>query len=96
MLQDTELSGQKSGMTVETLHLTIHSGTVTLVPAAVDTDLAEEPPDEIDHNAPTPVSRERLAEIPDFPMVDPSNSVTLRIPAPQLRKWLTFLSRNGT
>ena len=91
MLQDTELSGQKSGMTVETLHLTIHSGTVTLVPAVVDTDLAEVPPDEIDYNAPTPVSRERVAEIPDFPMVDPSNSVTLRIPARQLRKWLTFL-----
>jgi len=86
MLQDAELSGQKSGMTVETLHLTIHSGTVTLVPAVVDTDIAEVPPDEIGYNAPTPVSRERVAEVPDSPMLDPTNSVTLRIPAPNLRK----------
>ena len=70
-MQDTERSGQKSGMTVDTLHLTSHSGTVTLVPAVVDADFAEVPPDEIDYNAPTPVSRERVAEIPDFPMVDP-------------------------
>ena len=41
MVQDAELSGQKSGMAVETLLLTIQSGTVTLIPAGVDTDLAE-------------------------------------------------------
>ena len=76
---------------METLHLTIHSGTVTLVPAVVDADLAEVPPDEADYNAPILLSRERVADIPDFPMVDPSNSVTLRIPARQLRKWLKFI-----
>ena len=56
---------------METLHLTIQSGTVTLVPAVVAADLAEVPPDDIDYNAPTPVSRERVAEILEFPMVDP-------------------------
>ena len=44
------------------------------------------PPDEIDYNAPTPVSRGRVAEIPDFLWWTPSNNVTLRIPARQLRK----------
>ena len=39
MLQDPELSGQKSGIAVETIHLTIRSGTVTLVPAIVEADL---------------------------------------------------------
>ncbi len=29
------------------------------------------PPDEIDYNAPTPVSRERVAEVPDLAMVGP-------------------------
>ena len=80
------MSGQKSGMAVETLLLTIQSGTVTLVPAVVDADIAEVPPDEIDYNAPTPVSRERVAAVPDLSMVDPSNSVTLLVPARQLRK----------
>ena len=41
MLQDTELSGQKTGIAVEALHLTIHSGTVTLVPAIVEADPVE-------------------------------------------------------
>ena len=40
----------------------------------------------IDYNAPTPASRERVAEVPDVPMLDPSNSVTLRIPALHLRR----------
>ena len=71
MLQDTELSGQKSGMAVETLPLTIQSGTVALVPAVVDADIAEVPPDETDYNAPNPVSRERVAAIRDLSMVDP-------------------------
>ena len=75
LLQDTELSGQKSGMAVETLHLTIPSGAVTLVPAIVEADLAEVPPDEIDYNVPTLVSRERVAEIPDFHMVDPQTVI---------------------
>ena len=70
---------------METVHLTSQSGTVTLVPVVVDVDFLEVVPDEIDYNAPTPVSRERLAEIHDFPMVGTSNSVTLRIPASQLR-----------
>ncbi len=39
----------------------------------------------IDYNAPTPVSRERVADVPDLTMVDPSNSVTLRVPARQLK-----------
>ena len=86
MMQDAELFGQKFGMAADTLILTFQSGTVTLVPAIVETDLAEVLPDEIDYNAPTPIPRERVSEILDFPMVDPSNSVTLRIPARQLRK----------
>ena len=53
-------------MAVATLHLAIHAGTVTLVPAIAEADLAEVPPDQIDYNAPTLVSREREAEIPDF------------------------------
>ena len=44
MLQVTELSGQKSGIAVETLHLTTHYGTVTLVPAIVESGIAEVPP----------------------------------------------------
>ena len=40
----------------------------------------------IDYNAPTPVSRERVAAVPDLSMVDPSNSVTLRVPTRQLRE----------
>ena len=76
----------KPGVAVETVHLTIQSGIVTLVPVVADADFIEVPPDEIDYNAPTPVSRERVAEIPDFPMLDPSNSVTLRIPAPHVRR----------
>ena len=71
---------------METVHLTIQSGTVTLVPAIVDAVFVEVPTDEIDYNAPTLVSRELAADVPDFPMMDPSNSVTLRIPAPQLRR----------
>ena len=90
MLQDAELSRQKSGMAVKTLLLTIQSGTVTLVPAVVDADIAEVPPEGIGYNAPTPVSRERVAAVPDLSMVDPSNSVALRVPARQLRKWRTF------
>ena len=78
-------------MAVETLLLTIQSGTVTIVPAALEADIDEVPPDEIDYNAPTPVSRERVAEVPDLTMVDPSNSVSLRVPARQLRKLHTFL-----
>ena len=39
--------------------LTIQSGTVTLVPAVVEADIDEVPLDEIDYNAPTPVSRAR-------------------------------------
>ena len=46
MLQDAALSGQEPGMAVETLLLTIQSGTVTLVPAVVDADIDEVPPDE--------------------------------------------------
>ena len=60
-------SGQKYGIEVETRHLTVHSGMVTLVPAIVEADLAEVPPDENDYNAPTSVSRDRGAEVPDFP-----------------------------
>ena len=56
---------------METLHLTIHVGTVALVPAIVEADLVEVPPDEIDYTVHTPVSRERVAEILAFPMVDP-------------------------
>ena len=86
MLQDAVLAGQELGMAVETLLLTIQSGTVTIVPAVVEADMDEVPFDEIDSNAPTPVSRERVAEVLDFTMVDPSNSVTIRVPARQLRK----------
>jgi hypothetical protein len=50
-LRDTELSRQKPGAAVETVHLTIQSGTVTSVPAIVDADLVAVPPDEIDYNA---------------------------------------------
>ena len=77
-------------MAVETLLLTIQPGTVTLVPVVIEADIDEVPPDEIDYNAPTPVSRERLAEIPDLTMVDTSNSVTLRVPSRQLSKWHMF------
>ena len=78
-------------MAVETLLLTIQSGTVTLVPAVVEADIDEVPFAEIDYNAPTPVSRERVAEVPDLTLVDPSNSVTLRAPARQLRNGIRFL-----
>ena len=47
-MQDSVLAGQEPGMAVETLLLTIQSGTVTLVPAAVETDIDEVPLDEID------------------------------------------------
>ena len=86
MLQDAALSGQEPGVAVETLLLTIPSGTVTLVPAVVEADIDEVHHDESDYNAPTHASRERVAEVPDLTMVDPSNSVTLRDPARQLRK----------
>ena len=86
MLQDIELSGQNTGIAVETLHLTIHAGTVTLVPAIVEADIAEVPPDEIDYNAPTIVSRERVAEIPDFPMVDTSKQCYSSFPSPSAEK----------
>jgi len=66
MLQDAALSGQEPGMAVETLLLTNQSGTVTLVPAVVEADIDEVPLDEIDYNAPTLVSRERVAEVPDL------------------------------
>ena len=69
------MSGHKSGMAVETLLLTIQSGTVTLVPAVVDADIDEVLPDEIDYNAPTLVSRERVAAIPDLSMVDPQTAL---------------------
>ena len=39
MLQGAALSGQEPGMAVETLLLTIQSGTVTLVPAVVEFDI---------------------------------------------------------
>ena len=86
LIQDSVLAGQEPGMAVETLLLTIQYGTVTIVPAVVEADIEEVPPDEIDYNAPTPVSRERVAEIPDLTMVDTSNSATLRVPDRQLRK----------
>ena len=73
MLQDAVLAGQEPGMAVETLLLTVQSGTITLVPAVVEADIDEIPPDEIDYNAPTPVSRERVAEVPDLTMMDPFN-----------------------
>ncbi len=44
------------------------------------------PLNEINYNAPTPVSRERVAEVLDFPMFDPLSTVTLRTPAPHLRR----------
>ena len=94
ILQDAVLSGQEPGMAVEALLLTIQSGTVTLVPAVVETDIDEVPLDESDYNPPTLVSRERVAEVPDLTMVDPSNSVTLRVPARQLRKWHTIPLNN--
>ena len=84
-LQDTELSRLNPGAAVGTVHLTIQSGTVSLVLATADAEFIEVPPAEIDYNAPTPVSRERVAEVLHFPMLDPSNSVTPRIPAPHLR-----------
>ena len=78
-MQDSVLAGEEPGMAVETLLLTIQSGTVTLVPAVVEADIDEVPLDEIDCNAPTLVSRDRMAEIPDLTMVDTSNSVTPRV-----------------
>ena len=57
-----------------------------MFPAAADADFLEVLPDEIYYNAPTPVSRERVAEVPDFPMLGPTNSVTRRIPAPHLSR----------
>ena len=71
MLQDTELSRPKPGVAVETVHLTIQSGIVTLAPAIADADLFEVSPDEIDYNAPTLVSRERVAEVLDSPCWTP-------------------------
>ncbi len=41
MLQNSVLVGQEPGMAVETLLLTIQSGTVTLVPAVVEADIDE-------------------------------------------------------
>ena len=55
---------------VETVILSIHSGTDTLAPALTDTEPYEVPMDEIEYNAPTLVSRERFAETIDFPMHD--------------------------
>ena len=72
LMQDSVLAGQAPEMAVETLFLTIQSGTVTLVPVVIEADIDEVPPDEIDYNAPTPVSRERVAEIPDLTMVHTS------------------------
>ena len=86
LMQDSVLAGQAPGKAVETLLLTRQSGTVSLVLAFIEADIDEVPPDEIDYNAPTLVTRERVAEFPDLTMVDTSNSVTLRVPARQLRK----------
>jgi len=61
MLQDTELSRLKPGVAVETVHLTIQSGTVTLVPVVTDAEFIEVFPDDIVYNAPTLVSRARVA-----------------------------------
>ena len=71
MLQGMKLTRLKPGVAVETVHLTIQSGTVTLVPAIADADFIEVPSDEIAYNAPTLVSRERVAAVLDFPMLDP-------------------------
>ena len=56
----------------KTLIFTIQSGTVTLVLVFIDADIDEVPLDEIDYNAPTLVSRGRVAAVPDLTMVDPS------------------------
>ena len=45
---------------VETVILSIHAGTVNIVPALTDTEPYEVPVEEIEYNAPTPVSRERF------------------------------------
>ena len=58
-MQASVLAGQELGMAVETLLLTIQSGTVTIVLVVVEADIDEVPPDEIDYNAPTPVSHPR-------------------------------------
>ena len=63
MLQDTELSRLKLRVAVATYHLTNQSGTVTLVPVVADADFIGFLPDEIAYSAPTPVWRERVAEV---------------------------------
>ena len=80
MLQDTELSRLKPGVAVETVHLSIQSGTATIVPVVDDADFLEVLPAEIEYNAPTPVSRERVAEVPDFLYVGPHNTVLPFVP----------------
>ena len=71
MLQDRELSRLKLGVVVETVHVTIQSGTVTLVPAITDVDPIEVPPAEINVDAPTCVSHMRISEVCDFPCMTP-------------------------
>ena len=67
-LQDRAPAALGTSVALETVHLTIQAGTVTLVPALTDANPIAVPPDEIHYNAPTPVSRERFIEVYDFPM----------------------------
>ena len=59
---------------------------MTLVPALTVADTTEVPPAENPYDAPTPASRERPPGSTDFPMSDAKNSITLRIPVPDLKR----------
>ena len=65
--------------------MSIHVGTVILVPVSTDTEPYEVPMDEIEYNAPILVSRDRFAEAIDS-LCMTQNNITLCIPIPDLRR----------
>ena len=66
--------------------ISIQAGTVALVPALTDAEPTDVPPAEIPYDASNLVSRERSTGAADFPMYDARNSITLRIPVPDLKR----------
>ena len=73
---------------VETIVLSVHTGTFTLtpVPEADEEELIESMTDEIDADAPTPVLRAPSSKEPDQRMYDSVTSITLLIPVSDFRQ----------